>query len=154
MESVFSSGILSLDICGGKAVISSKRFYWEGDLFMHARSLGLALFTIILCGCSGDPSAEIDKHLANLQSQDAVTRRNAVIALGNMGADAAQAVPALARMLNDKNDDIRVTVCQVLGKIGPGAAPALKALEKAKRNDPDDRVKAAAAEAMDKIKAR
>ncbi|NOZ23425.1 MAG: HEAT repeat domain-containing protein [Planctomycetes bacterium] len=119
---------------------------------MHARPFVPILFAIVLCSCSRDRSAEIDKHLSNLHSDDAVTRRNAVLALGNMGADAVQAVPALARMLNDRNDDIRVTVCQVLGKIGPSAAPALKALENAKKSDPDDRVKEAAAAAIQKIR--
>ncbi|MEW6354854.1 MAG: HEAT repeat domain-containing protein [Planctomycetota bacterium] len=121
---------------------------------MRPRVFALVLFVMVVAGCSGDKSAQIEKHLSDLQSDDAVTRREAVIALGDMGADAAPAVLALSRMLNDKNDDIRVAVCQALGKIGPDAGPALKALEKAQKGDPDDSVKAAAAEAIQKIKGK
>lgn len=108
------------------------------------------LLLAIGMGCSGDKPGALDKHLVALQSQDAVTKHDAVIALGEMGPAAAMAVPALMKTLSDTNDDIRVAAAEALGKIGPAARAALPALEKALK-DPDDRVQEAARQAINKI---
>src|SRR5262249_33584014 len=52
-------------------------------------------------------------------------RRSAVIALGNLGPDAADAVPTLAYLLNEKNDDLIRAAFISLGRIGPTAVPVL-----------------------------
>jgi len=109
------------------------------------------LLVLAVGGCSGKPPVDLDQCLSDLNSQDAVTRREAVKALGQLGEEGAVAVPALVRMLNDPNDDIRVSVAESLGRIGPDAAIALPALEKA-RKDKYGPVQEAAAEAIKRIK--
>jgi HEAT repeat protein len=55
-------------------------------------------------------------------------RLRAAEALGNMGADAAPAVPALIATLPDETPSVRSGVAFALGHIGPAAADAVPAL--------------------------
>ena len=68
--------------------------------------------------------------------------------LGQMGAGARAAIPALTETMSNANPDIRFTVAKALGNIGSEAAvPALtQALQ-----DKDENVRMATAEALDKL---
>ena len=51
------------------------------------------------------------------------TRGNALVALGNMGAAAADAVPAAAALLMDSDGEVRSAAVEALAKIGAAGAP-------------------------------
>ncbi len=61
---------------------------------------------------------------------------DAIEALGNMGTEAAPAVPALVPALRHHDLDTVSTTAQTLSKIGPGAAPAVPVLIELVRNGP------------------
>jgi len=85
-------------------------------------------------------------------SDNPFKRLYALCALGHIGSQAAEAVPALIRMLNQRGEDQDPeAVANALGGIGPGAKAAVPALEKALA-DPDESVRAAAAEAIKQIR--
>jgi HEAT repeat protein len=60
----------------------------------------------------------------------------AIELLGRMGPAAAGGVPALTKMLADRNANVRLSVIYALGRIGPPAKSAVPALLK-QLNDPD-----------------
>ncbi|MFN1208730.1 HEAT repeat domain-containing protein, partial [Enterococcus lactis] len=70
------------------------------------------------------------------------TRKAAAVALGDIGADARGAVPALRAALRDEDNGVRWSVAEALGHIGPGAEDAVADLAEALR-DPAIRVMAA-----------
>ncbi len=63
-------------------------------------------------------------------------RELAVVRLGDIGASAAGEVPALAKLLEDKNGNVRMQAAIALGKMGAAAQSAVPALEKALRFSP------------------
>ena len=67
-----------------------------------------------------------------------------------MGAAAKEAVPALAKALQDPDEDVRAEAAWALGAMGPAAAGAAEALSKA-LDDGDHLVCAAARAAQEKI---
>ena len=86
-----------------------------------------------------------------IKDEDKDVRRNAVKSLGQIGPAAAPAVPAIAATLGESNWELRRNAAQALGAIGdPSAEPALK---KAK-DDPNDKVRAAAKRALKQLKKR
>jgi len=91
---------------------------------------------------------------AALKDSDVAVRRTAAESLGQIGPGASEAVPALVEALQDPDAPVHVFAAQALGRIGPGAAGAIPAL-RAALADPngDNRVRKAAAEALEKIKA-
>ena len=86
---------------------------------------------------------------AVLKDESKDVRREAAKALGKIGPAAAEAVPALSASLDDSNWELRRNAVTSMGQIGdPKAEPALK---KAK-NDPNDKVRAAAKRALKQLK--
>jgi HEAT repeat protein len=84
-----------------------------------------------------------------LKDESKDVRRNAVKSLGQIGPAAAEAVPGIAATLDESNWELRRNAVISLGQIGdPRAEPALK---KAK-NDPNDKVRAAAKRAQKQLK--
>jgi hypothetical protein len=70
--------------------------------------------------------------LSALNSSDASIRRQAIFSLGMIGADAAEAVPALAAILREDSDpDRRVQAALALSKMDPASAVAVPALAEA-----------------------
>jgi HEAT repeat protein len=67
-------------------------------------------------------------------SKDADARRCAAEALGQMGPDAEESVPALRAALKDCDWSIRAHAAMALGKIGPGAKEAVPDLIKTLRD--------------------
>lgn len=73
-----------------------------------------------------DPGPKNLKHLIDrLESKYVVARLKAVRDLGNMGAAARDAVPALAKALHDVDEDVRKSASRALAKVGPAAMPIL-----------------------------
>ena len=56
------------------------------------------------------------------------------LAVGEMGPQGAWAVPALTRLLNHRESQIRALAARTLGQIGPAASEALPALERVARD--------------------
>jgi HEAT repeat protein len=81
-----------------------------------------------------------------LRSPDSNARRYAASALGGIGPEAKEAVPALITTLKDQNVDVRRYAASVLGEIGPPAVPELIAALK----DQDAEVRRHAASALEK----
>jgi HEAT repeat protein len=74
----------------------------------------------------GSPPPAVEKLLAAIQ--DPGSRWMAVVALGELGPAARDAVPALAEALEDRELSVRWDAAKALGKIGAAAARAVPAL--------------------------
>jgi HEAT repeat protein len=91
---------------------------------------------------------EVQELIDKLKSSDSDVRRDAAQALGKMGPQAKEAVPALVAALQDKNLFVRRYSAHTLGKIGSDAAKqAVPALTKT-LDDKRKEVAEAAAEAL------
>jgi HEAT repeat protein len=87
--------------------------------------------------------------LKKLQSADMYDRESAARHLGQLGADAADAVPALMEKLkNDPRNTVRYSVAAALGKIGPAAKQAVPDLIRALQKDAGGGVQREAATAL------
>lgn len=82
-------------------------------------------------GCSRHQPKDITQLVEDLGQEDADARYEAVKSLGNRGAEAQPAVPALIGMLKDPHTSVCVGAEYALAKIGPGAASAVPALSAA-----------------------
>jgi serine/threonine protein kinase len=71
---------------------------------------------------------EVAQLMGSLREADGNTRWKAAEALGNLGAQAAGAVPALTSLLSDRQETVRWRTAEALGKIGPDARSAVPAL--------------------------
>jgi len=69
--------------------------------------------------------------IAQLDSRDEGDRQKAAVVMGEMGPQAAPAVPALTKALKDPNKAICRSAALTLGQIGPAAADAGPALVEA-----------------------
>jgi uncharacterized protein (TIGR02996 family) len=85
--------------------------------------------------------------LEALRNQDVEVRYRAMEALGSIGRDAVEAVPALVAVLHDQDADVRYRAAIALSTIGPEAREAAPALENALRDQNAD-VRSAAAIAL------
>jgi HEAT repeat protein len=96
-----------------------------------------------------DPNS--DSPQAVLNEAMAKGEGGTIVAVGQLGADAAWAVPTLVALLKDRRPGTRRLAAEALGTIGPAAAAAASALEVATR-DSDDRVRAAAEQALARVR--
>jgi HEAT repeat protein len=76
----------------------------------------------------GAEALDIRLFIGALDDPDVEVRKLAAVALGVCGAGAAEAVPALIRLLADADEDVRRRAVEALGRIGPEARAALPAL--------------------------
>jgi len=79
-------------------------------------------------GSKIDISESLAALIIALQDPDSRTQALAAQAIGNIGAGAAQAEPALVRLLVSGDEGLRNSACIGLGGIGPPARDALPAL--------------------------
>jgi HEAT repeat protein len=75
----------------------------------------------------------------------------AIVAVGQMGPDAAWAVPALEGLIKHRDTNIRLLAVQTLGQIGPAARRAESSLQRA-LSDRDEGVREAATLALDAVR--
>ena len=120
----------------------------------------VALFLNVLAGGWVDylrPKVNIGATLqalvAALNDSDPSVRGWSAQAIGEIGPDAAEAIPALLTLLKDENEGARNSACIALRGIGPAAKAALPALREA-LSDPSTDVRRFAAQAIDKIEGR
>lgn len=73
--------------------------------------------------------------IGKLKDRDRYVRMQAAAALGQIGAEARKAVPALTEALTDEDESIRQWAAHALGQIGPEARSAVPALTAALRDD-------------------
>ena len=96
-------------------------------------------------------AAQVQQQIQRLGSQDANVRYVAASALGTMGPDAKEAVPALITVFRrDTDANVRYLAAAALGFIGPGAKEAVPALitALAMDKDPDQDLRGEAAIAL------
>src|SRR5438128_5082049 len=77
----------------------------------------------------GDADAKIAGVVKDLESKDSAVRYDAITELAEYGSRAKAAVPALVRILQEPNEELRVATALTLGKIGKAAvAPVTELL--------------------------
>jgi HEAT repeat protein len=99
----------------------------------------------------GEPGAPALTRL--LREGDVGTRKLAALALGNLREGAKDSAGVLILALGDDDAGVRAAAARALGEVGRWSATgSLEALEGAAKNDADSRVRAAAAEAVRKLR--
>ena len=88
----------------------------------------LAIELLAAAGSKAKPA--VDNLVAALSDADSATRGDAAVALAAIGPDAAEAVPALSKLLagDEKEAALRYAAAYALGRIGPAAAPVAETL--------------------------
>jgi len=99
-----------------------------------------------------DPNLRVQKLIHRLQSPEYLVRLHAGCLLGQMGAAAKEAVPALLELLRSGGTADRKLAAWALGYLGRGTAEATPALLAAAR-DSDESVRMLANSALEKIAA-
>lgn len=91
--------------------------------------------------------------IAALKDSDPIVRARAANAIGEIGIDAASAIPALLILLRNADEGSRIGACIALRGIGPAAEQATPALRQA-LDDPNKDVRRFAQQAIDSIQHR
>lgn len=119
------------------------------SLLSNTFSLLGSLLLLFAVGCSKKPGSDVNvsAEIANLASDNAETRQNACVKLGEAQEAASPAVKPLIKALQDKDDLVRRLAAYALGEIGPKAKEAIPAL-KAAMKDLDPTVASTAAGAI------
>jgi HEAT repeat protein len=117
------------------------------------------ILVVSLGGCTQTPPTlsggkPVSHWVAALHSPDARVRKEAAFKLGNVGPADESVLPALMDALKDPDAAVRHEVIVALVKYGDGAQAAVPALGELKRHDPDPRVRADAARALEKLESR
>ena len=99
-----------------------------------------------------DIRASLPALISALKDGDPRVRGLSAQAIGNIGPNAAPAVPELITLLASTDEGSRISACIGLYGIGPAAREALPALRKA-LTDPSTDVRRSAQRAIDKIEA-
>jgi HEAT repeat protein len=97
-----------------------------------------------------DPDARLQKLIRRLKSANDLKRIHAGLLLGEMGAEAREAVPTLLELLHEESVQNRKLAAWTLGYIGQEAVGAIPALLVAVR-DSNEGVQQMAREALEKI---
>ena len=89
----------------------------------------LLLLTVCLCQPSAQENGPTITQLSDdLQSGNTQERRNAALALSELGPEAAEALPALIPALDDGDEQVWFHAVTAIARIGPQALPAVPAL--------------------------
>ncbi len=117
---------------------------------MHVhKGLVLLLCTLACNGCSTGKST--DELIADLKSGTDIERVKAARTLPRGKDDAEKVVPALIEGLKHSGNDVRRSSALKLGEFHELAKDAIPALQKAKQDDGDARVREAAGIALSRI---
>ncbi len=98
----------------------------------------------------GKPAATVLVDIVEEPKARLKIRLAAIAALGEMGADAETAVPALAKLLRDRHRELRLKAVDALSSLGPSAKAAVPELTAALK-DPDEGLRLGAANTLSKI---
>lgn len=85
------------------------------------------------------------------KSPDLLTRKGAVVVLGNLRPLTEPTIQALIAALDDADPDVRALSAESLGGMGPAAKAALPALDRLRTTDRDRSVRVFSAAAFDRI---
>jgi HEAT repeat protein len=105
---------------------------------------------LVRLGRHGPRQEVVRAILAALVDDRAVVRKMAALVLGDLGLEAALAVPALAAALADADEGVRRRAAVALGQFRAAARPAAAAL-RAALHDPDDGVRSFAAASLAQV---
>jgi HEAT repeat protein len=95
------------------------------------------------------PDGSIDKLIEFVSAADIDARADAVVALGQLGPQAAEAISAIEIALADESSEVRHSAAWALGNMGEArGARAVPPLTAVLENDPDAEVRAKAAWAL------
>lgn len=97
-----------------------------------------------------EPEGSVPKLIKQLKNRDKVFRADAAKALRDLGAEARDAVDALAGAMRDQMWNVKAYSAEALARVGPDAAEAVPQLTRA-IHDTDFRVKKAICLALGKI---
>jgi HEAT repeat protein len=91
----------------------------------------------LLAASGSKAKPAVDNLVAALSDADPATRGDAAVALAAIGPDAAEAVPALSKLLggDEKEAALRYAAAYALGRIGPAAAPVAESLRGLAKSD-------------------
>ncbi len=92
----------------------------------------------------------LEVFLVGLKDSRSIIRNTAIRALGDLGKDAKEVIPEIAKALKDEDKWCRLTAANALENQGQGAEEAVPALIEA-LNDNDERFRKAVRMALDKI---
>ena len=105
---------------------------------MQSMGIGAAILTMILLGSFGAQEKKqgapqrVAELIQVLEKGNDAQRWEALLELQSVGPAAAPALPRLIELLREKNEELRLASCLVLGKIGAKAVPPLIAALEAK----------------------
>jgi HEAT repeat protein len=120
----------------------------------YFRPLLCVILNLVILGCTskeaGTVGGDIRELVQALKEGDDPTRARAAQALGDLGPDAREAVPALRAALRDEYEMVRENAAEALGDMGPAAKLAVPELISTMR-DSVVPVREAAKEALRKI---
>lgn len=116
------------------------------------------LICLCITGCGGPQIPEeftvsgkpIEYWLDAQSDSNPEVRARAVKALGNVGPEVPEIIPAMTKALTDSNADIRSQATLALLKFGPAAKEAVPALIEAQA-DKDENVRRLVAQALKRI---
>ena len=87
-------------------------------------------------GGTGKPGGDRGASLALTNDPNVNVRNAAAAGLGQMGAQAESAAPAMLQALNDRDGTVRVHVIVALGRIGPAGEAVASSLKTMAEQDP------------------
>ncbi len=117
-----------------------------------SRSMFLIVILMALFGqvAAQDNIDTVTDLIKQLKSQNEFVRSSAAKALGRMGSEAKQVIPALTEALKDQSEYVRIKAASALGEMGPEAKQAIPALTE-RLNDEDHLVRDFAARAIERL---
>jgi HEAT repeat protein len=118
-----------------------------------ATALSLVNLDALAAAGAARASEQVQELIARLQEEDEFESVSAARELAQLGREARDAVPALARALHSGNKWLRVAAAEALGAMGRDARSVAAALEQA-LEDEDADVRAAAEAALERIAGR
>lgn len=89
---------------------------WMSPISFHWGWIVLCCFCWSGCKKKDIPSNEVARWMKQLQSSQASERKTAAEALGKLGAQAKDAIPALADALKDEDNEVKYAAAHALGQ--------------------------------------
>ncbi len=119
-------------------------------------SLAAIVAPVPCAAAAGDAvpaEGEVERLVKRLREPGDASRRSAARRVGELGARAREAVPALAALLDEADAELRRDAVFALARIGPDAAETAEAVAGLLGKDVDSRVRANAAWCLEAVKA-
>lgn len=115
-----------------RALFERRGAWSEPAAFRRSAIVALiASMFLPFAGCRKDDAYSVAKQIEALKDSDPDTRCTAAEVLGSYGAEAQEAVPALAEAIRDSDENVRIAALYALAAIGPHSAPAVPGLKEA-----------------------